>query len=275
MTENQPLQYTCSIEELEETIKWDSQGLVPAIVQDAADKEVLMLAYMNRESLRKSLETGQTWFWSRSRRELWNKGATSGNTQRISTLRYDCDGDTLLVEVHANGPACHTGENTCFYRTAATVDAGGTAAGAGTAGGATVSAVSLAASQVAGSTDGSIGAGGGSARTEDGPETKPNGAGRFAVLAELEQLIAERYEQRPEGAYTTYLFEKGLDKILKKVGEETAESIIAAKNGDNDELRYEVSDLIYHLLVLLRERGLPLEEIMQELERRHERPRRD
>ncbi|MCM3703847.1 bifunctional phosphoribosyl-AMP cyclohydrolase/phosphoribosyl-ATP diphosphatase HisIE [Paenibacillus macerans] len=244
MTENQPLQYTCSIEELEETIKWDSQGLVPAIVQEAAGKEVLMLAYMNRESLRKSLETGRTWFWSRSRRELWNKGATSGNTQRITALRYDCDGDTLLVEVHANGPACHTGENTCFYRTAATVD-------------------------------GSIGAGGGSTRTEDGPEAKPNGAGRFAVLAELEQLIAERHEQRPEGAYTTYLFEKGLDKILKKVGEETAESIIAAKNGDNDELRYEVSDLIYHLLVLLRERGLPLDEIMQELERRHERPRRD
>ena len=138
-----------------------------------------------------------------------------------------------------------------------------------------MSAVSMAASQGAGSGNGSIGAVGGSTRTEDGPEAQPNGAGRFAVLAELEQLIAERYEQRPEGAYTTYLFEKGLDKILKKVGEETAESIIAAKNGDNDELRYEVSDLIYHLLVLLRERGLPLDEIMQELERRHERPRRD
>lgn len=278
MTENQPLQYACSIEELEETIKWDSQGLVPAIVQDAAGKEVLMLAYMNRESLRKSLETGQTWFWSRSRGELWNKGATSGNTQRIAALRYDCDGDTLLVEVHANGPACHTGENTCFYRTAATADVGeaeASAAGAGAAGGTTVSAVSMAASQGAGSGNGSIGAVGGSTRTEDGPEAQPNGAGRFAVLAELEQLIAERYEQRPEGAYTTYLFEKGLDKILKKVGEETAESIIAAKNGDNDELRYEVSDLIYHLLVLLRERGLPLDEIMRELERRHERPRRD
>ncbi|GJM69796.1 hypothetical protein HMSSN036_20120 [Paenibacillus macerans] len=151
MTENQPLQYACSIEELEETIKWDSQGLVPAIVQDAAGKEVLMLAYMNRESLRKSLETGQTWFWSRSRGELWNKGATSGNTQRIAALRYDCDGDTLLVEVHANGPACHTGENTCFYRTAATADVGeaeASAAGAGAAGGTTVSAVSMAASQV-------------------------------------------------------------------------------------------------------------------------------
>lgn len=164
------------------------------------------------------------------------QGATSGNTQQIVALRYDCDGDTLLVEVHRQGPACHTGEDSCFYRTAATAE--DQAAGAGAANGGTAS-------------------------------------GRFAVLAELEQLIAERYKERPEGAYTTYLFDKGIDKILKKVGEETAESIIAAKNGDNDELRYEVSDLIYHLLVLLRERNLPLDDIMQELERRHERPRRD
>ncbi|WP_059041859.1 bifunctional phosphoribosyl-AMP cyclohydrolase/phosphoribosyl-ATP diphosphatase HisIE [Paenibacillus rubinfantis] len=230
----QPLQLSLSIEELEQAVKWDASGLVPAIVQEAGSKDVLMLAYMNRESLRKSVETGLTWFWSRSRAELWNKGATSGNTQRITALKYDCDGDTLLVEVLANGPACHTGEPTCFYRTAAEAE--------------------VAAS--------STGASGGADE-------------RFKVLAELEQLIAERYAERPEGAYTTYLFEKGLDKILKKVGEETAESIIAAKNGDNDELRYEVSDLIYHLLVLLRERNLPLDDIMQELERRHERPRRD
>ncbi|MNN12033.1 Phosphoribosyl-ATP pyrophosphatase [compost metagenome] len=230
----QPLQLSLSVEELEQAVKWDASGLVPAIVQDAGSKDVLMLAYMNRESLRKSVETGLTWFWSRSRAELWNKGATSGNTQRIKALKYDCDGDTLLVEVIANGPACHTGEPTCFYRTATAAEEA--AASTGLKGGA-----------------------------ED----------RFKVLAELEQLIAERYAERPEGAYTTYLFEKGLDKILKKVGEETAESIIAAKNGDNDELRYEVSDLIYHLLVLLRERNLPLDDIMQELERRHERPRRD
>jgi len=230
----QPLQLSLSVEELEQAVKWDASGLVPAIVQDAGSKDVLMLAYMNHESLRKSVETGLTWFWSRSRAELWNKGATSGNTQRITALKYDCDGDTLLVEVIANGPACHTGEPTCFYRTAAAAEEA--AASTGLKGGA-----------------------------ED----------RFKVLAELEQLIAERYAERPEGAYTTYLFEKGLDKILKKVGEETAESIIAAKNGDNDELRYEVSDLIYHLLVLLRERNLPLDDIMQELERRHERPRRD
>ncbi|MGG6313326.1 bifunctional phosphoribosyl-AMP cyclohydrolase/phosphoribosyl-ATP diphosphatase HisIE [Paenibacillus macerans] len=235
--DKQPLRLSLSMEELEQAVKWDANGLVPAIVQDAGNKEVLMLAYMNRESMQKSVESGLTWFWSRSRAELWNKGATSGNTQQITALRYDCDGDTLLVEVVANGPACHTGETTCFYRTAATAEAAASS---------------------------SEGTGGGAGVDE-----------RFKVLAELERLIAERYTERPEGAYTTYLFEKGLDKILKKVGEETAESIIAAKNGDNDELRYEVSDLIYHLLVLLRERSLPLDEIMQELERRHERPRRD
>lgn len=226
--QNQALRLFQPLEELLQQIRWDDQGLVPAIVQDAQSREVLMLAYMNKESLGKSLESGQTWFWSRSRSELWNKGATSGNTQQIRSLSYDCDGDTLLVMVDRNGPACHTGEESCFYRTAAELE---------------------------GSTE--------------------LARGRFEVLAELERLIGERYKERPEGAYTTYLFEKGIDKILKKVGEETAESIIAAKNGDNDELRLEVSDLIYHLLVLLRERDLPLDDIMAELERRHERPRRD
>lgn len=230
--QNQALRLFEPLEELVRQIRWDDQGLVPAIVQDAQSREVLMLAYMNKESLGKSLESGQTWFWSRSRGELWNKGATSGNTQQIRSLRYDCDGDTLLVLVDRSGPACHTGADSCFYRTAAGLE---------------------------GSDSGSAG----SAR------------GRFGVLEELERLIGERYQERPEGAYTTYLFEKGIDKILKKVGEETAESIIAAKNGDNDELRLEVSDLIYHLLVLLRERNLPLDDIMAELERRHERPRRD
>lgn len=248
MTQNQSLQLSLPLEALVQEIKWDAHGLVPAIVQDASSKEVLMLAYMNRESLSKSVETGQTWFWSRSRSELWNKGATSGNTQQIRALRYDCDGDTLLVEVDRQGPACHTGEDTCFFRTAA-VGAGDAVPGASTGWTEFVPE-----NQVVQSTD--LGS-------------------RFAVLDELERLIAERYAERPEGAYTTYLFDKGIDKILKKVGEETAESIIAAKNGDNDELRYEVSDLIYHLLVLLRERNLPLDDIMRELERRHERPRRD
>lgn len=246
---NQPLQLALSYTELKQNIKWDADGLIPTVVQDAATKEVLMLAYMNEDSLQKSIETGQTWFWSRSRSELWNKGATSGNTQQILSLNYDCDGDTLLALVSPQGPACHTGEITCFYRSLAT--------------------------------KGSVTESLNQATTPTSHASPQEAAGiseadsRFVVLAELESLIAQRYIERPEGAYTTYLFEKGIDKILKKVGEETAESIIAAKNQDNDELRYEVSDLIYHLLVLLRERNLPLDDIMAELERRHERPRRD
>ncbi|AOZ92733.1 bifunctional phosphoribosyl-AMP cyclohydrolase/phosphoribosyl-ATP diphosphatase HisIE [Paenibacillus crassostreae] len=219
-----------SLEQIQNEIRFDEAGLVPAIVQDATTKNVLMMAYMNLESLKLSVESGETWFWSRSRQQLWHKGATSGNTQRITSLSYDCDGDTLLIQVLPQGPACHTGNVTCFFNE-----------------------VSL-----------------------DKKVSRAIPANdRFAVLAELEQIIAQREKERPEGAYTTYLFEKGVDKILKKVGEETAEAIIAAKNKDNDELRLEVSDLIYHLLVLLEERKLPLDEIMTELSRRHERPRRD
>ncbi|MEK5059817.1 bifunctional phosphoribosyl-AMP cyclohydrolase/phosphoribosyl-ATP pyrophosphatase [Paenibacillus sp. FSL H7-0326] len=223
-----------------EAVRFDEKGLVPAIVQDADTKEVLMMAYMNEESLLKSISKGETWFWSRSRNELWNKGATSGNVQSIVSMKYDCDGDTLLVLVEPKGPACHTGENSCFYReisglarTSASVPVPGT--------------------------------------SKAGPASE----GRFEVLAELERVISEREKERPEGAYTTYLFDKGVDKILKKIGEEASETIIAAKNKDNQELRLEVSDLIYHLLVLLEERKLPLDEIMQELSLRHERPRRD
>ncbi|KUP22873.1 bifunctional phosphoribosyl-AMP cyclohydrolase/phosphoribosyl-ATP diphosphatase HisIE [Paenibacillus sp. DMB5] len=218
-----------------ENIRWNESGLLPAVVQDARTLEVLMFAYMNPESLRLSLESGQTWFWSRSRSELWHKGGTSGNTQAITSIHYDCDSDTLLVKVVPEGPACHTGENTCFYRE---IPLTGQAAA-------------------------------GPLRTASADE------GRFAVLGELERVIAERETERPEGAYTTYLFDKGVDKILKKVGEEASETIIAAKNKDNAELRLEVSDLIYHLLVLLQERKLPLDEILDELSARHERPRRD
>ncbi|WP_046228474.1 bifunctional phosphoribosyl-AMP cyclohydrolase/phosphoribosyl-ATP diphosphatase HisIE [Paenibacillus dauci] len=233
-----------SLEELTTAIKWDSQGLVPAIVQDATSKNVLMMAYMNAESLRRSLDTGETWFWSRSRQEYWHKGGTSGNTQRIQSLYYDCDGDTLLLLVEANGPACHTGRISCFYNEVNTVD----------------NKPTFQNNTVNANNDTS-----GAAAGKD----------RFAILAELEQMIADRERERPEGAYTTYLFEKGIDKILKKVGEETAETIIAAKNGDNEELRYEVSDLIYHLLVLLQERKVPLDDVLAELDRRHERPRKD
>lgn len=210
------------LKELIGEIRWDERGLVPAIVQDAATKDVLMMAYMNEESLRLTAEKGETVFWSRSRGELWHKGATSGNTQKVVNLRIDCDGDTLLVEVVPNGPACHTGEQSCFYR--------GTNEAA----------------------------------------SAPEGAHRFAILETLERVIAERERELPEGAYTTYLFDKGVDKILKKVGEEAAEVIIAAKNRSAEELRYEASDLIFHLLVLLQEQKLPLDEVLKELARRHQ-----
>jgi phosphoribosyl-AMP cyclohydrolase / phosphoribosyl-ATP pyrophosphohydrolase len=209
-----------------EQVKFDAQGLVPAIVQDAVSKEVLMLAYMNRESLQKSVETGQTWFWSRSRQQLWNKGATSGHTQQIESLLYDCDGDALLVKVKQTGPACHTGAYSCFRRTADNSDS----------------------------------------------DNKALSADRFEPLNRLESTIAQRDAERPEGAYTTYLFDKGLDKILKKIGEETAEVIIAGKNRDAQELRSEAADLIFHLMVLLREQQIPLDDVLQELEFRHRKP---
>jgi phosphoribosyl-ATP pyrophosphohydrolase/phosphoribosyl-AMP cyclohydrolase len=202
------------------TIKFDEKGLVPAIVQDAQSKEVLMLAYMNEESIKKSIETGETWFYSRSRRELWHKGATSGNTQRIVDMRYDCDSDAILVLVEPAGPACHTGSYSCFSK-----------------------------------------------RINE--ESLHSSANRFAIINELEKIIAEREAERPEGAYTTYLFEKGVDKILKKVGEEAAEVIIAAKNRNPEELKWEVADLLYHLLVLLREQKLPLDAVLDVLNERH------
>ena len=190
--------------------------LIPAVVQDYKSKEVLMLAYMNEESLKKTLETGYTWFYSRSRQELWNKGATSGHTQKVIKLDYDCDEDTLLVLVEQNGAACHTGNRSCFYRTLA----------------------------------------------ENGevPEANP--------LVSLEEVIADRKVNPEEGSYTCYLFEKGLDKVLKKVGEECAETIIAAKNGDLTELNGEVNDLFYHVMVMMNICGLSLDEVQKEMETR-------
>ncbi len=205
-----------------EKLRFDEKGLLPVIVQDAISKTVLTLAYMNEESLQKSLETKETWFWSRSRQQLWHKGETSGHTQRIVSMRYDCDGDALVVMVEPNGPACHTGAYSCFSQEVLT----------------------------------------------DTDEEQQVQADPFAILGELEELIAAREAERPEGSYTTYLFEKGVDKILKKVGEEAAEVIIAAKNRSREELRYEASDLIFHLMVLLREQKLPLDEVLTELQRR-------
>ena len=206
-------------------IKWDSSGLVPTVVQDAQSKEVLMLAYMNEQSLSMSQESGYTWFWSRSRNELWNKGATSGHKQRIVSMSYDCDGDTLLVKVIQSGPACHTGSYSCFTNELEIADQQSTL----------------------------------QALVEQD---------RFSMLTQLEQTIAQRHAERPAGTYTTYLFDKGVDKILKKIGEESAEVIIATKNDDNDELRSEATDLIYHLSVLMRERGLSWDDIMSELKSR-------
>lgn len=193
-------------------LKFDEQGLIPAIVQDANTREVLTLAYMNRESLARTLETHETWFWSRSRNELWHKGETSGNTQRVVDLVVDCDNDAIVVLVEPAGPACHTGARSCFDR------------------------------------------------------QQPDDLG--VMLAQLYDLIETRERERPDGSYTTYLFEQGLDKILKKVGEESAETIIAAKNDDTQPLVSEVSDLIYHLLVLLVARGVTLDQIRAELARR-------
>jgi phosphoribosyl-AMP cyclohydrolase / phosphoribosyl-ATP pyrophosphohydrolase len=199
-------------------VKFDEKGLVPAIIQDADTKEVLTLAYMNEESLQKTIESGETWFYSRSRQELWHKGATSGNTQTVASINYDCDQDALLVQVYPKGPACHTGAVSCF--------------------------------------------------SEQVVNRKANLAD-YQILQSLEKVILEREKERPEGAYTTYLFEKGVDKILKKVGEEAAEVIIAAKNRDHEELRWEAADLLYHLQVLLVEQGLPFKEVLRTLEERH------
>ncbi|MGD6778693.1 bifunctional phosphoribosyl-AMP cyclohydrolase/phosphoribosyl-ATP diphosphatase HisIE [Sutcliffiella horikoshii] len=204
-----------------EAVKFDEKGLVPAIVQDASTKEVLTLAYMNGESLVKTVETRETWFWSRSRGELWHKGATSGNTQRVVEMRYDCDQDAVLVLVEPNGPACHKGEETCFHEVVLSGEPGASA------------------------------------------------KGTTAILSRLESVIASRAVDKPAGSYTTYLFEEGVDKILKKVGEEAAEVIIAAKNRDRGELTWEVADLFFHVMVLLREQDVSLDEVLTVLEERH------
>ena len=201
-------------------IHFDEKGLVPAIVQEE-NGEVLMLAYMNEESLKKTLETGFTWFYSRSRKKLWRKGETSGNVQRVASVRPDCDGDALLVEVVKDGPACHRGTDSCF----------------------------------------------------DGAEAEGTGAekegGPCLTIDDLYRLLQDRNERRPEGSYTTYLFEKGLEKILKKCGEEATEVVIAAMKGSREETIYELADLCYHALVLMVQCGVTLDEVRGELASRH------
>lgn len=213
-----------------QNITWNQDGLIPAIVQDADSGQVLMMAYMNEESLTRSLQTGSAHFWSRSRRQLWKKGETSGHTQEIVSMTLDCDQDTLLLQVKQQGGACHTGRMSCFFNIL----------------------------NEAGETE-EIGA-----QVFD-PEKVYRDAG---ILKELYGVVVDRKENPKEGSYTNYLLDKGVDKILKKVGEETAEVIIAAKNRSKGELTYEVSDLLYHLLVLLVEQEVSLEDIYQELRKR-------
>ena len=194
------------------TLKFDEQGLIPAIVVDAKTKDVLTLAYMNRESLEISIREQKTCFWSRSRKELWRKGETSGNYQHIVSITADCDRDALTVLVEKDGPACHLGEESCFHN----------------------------------------------------PVFESDERHAFS-LQSLMTLIEGRKIEKKEGSYTTYLFEKGIDKILKKVGEECTEVIIAGKADDKKETIYEIADLTYHVMVLMIEMGISLEDIHDEL----------
>ncbi len=197
-------------------LKFDEKGLIPAIVVDSVTKKVLTLAYMNRESLEISMEKGLTCFWSRSRQELWLKGETSGNYQHIVSITADCDNDALVVMVEKDGPACHTGTDSCFTKELW--------------------------------------------QSEDLHE--------FSLQGLMDLLIGRKIEKK-EGSYTTYLFEKGIDKILKKVGEENTEVIIAAKADDKKETIYEIADLCYHVMVLMVEMGISVEDIHKELASRH------
>ena len=197
-------------------LKFDEKGLLPAVVQDHYTKQVLTLAYMNAESLAITIDEGRTCFWSRSRQELWRKGETSGNAQHVVSITADCDGDALVVEVVKDGPACHTGAESCFFQ----------------------------------------------------PVFLSGELKQFSYEG-LYRLIEGRKTNPKEGSYTTYLFDKGLDKILKKVGEECTEVIIGGKAGDRAETVYEIADLMYHVMVLMVEMGISVEDIRTELASRH------
>lgn len=199
-----------------EQLVFDENGLIPAIVQDAKTGKVLTLAYMNGASLAKTVETKETWFFSRKRNTLWNKGETSGNKQLVKNISYDCDADALLVQAEPLGPACHTGEETCFNHTLI-----------------------------------------------------KQGEVSFDIIPTLTDKIEERRQQPVDGSYTTYLFKEGIDKILKKVGEEASEVIIGAKNNDKEEVAWEIADLTYHTLVLMELLNVSVDDIKQVLDKRH------
>ena len=198
------------------SLKFDEKGLIPAVIVDAFSKKVLTVAYMNRESIEISMKKGLTCFYSRSRQELWLKGETSGNYQHIVSITADCDMDALTVVVEKDGPACHTGSDTCFYNTVY--------------------------------------------RNDEKSEFSMDG---------LYDLLVGRKTDMPEGSYTTYLFQKGIDKILKKVGEESTEVIIASKADDKKETVYEIADLAYHVMVMMVEMGISLDDVRRELASRH------
>lgn len=206
-----------------EDLKFDAHGLIPAIVQDASSGELLTLAYMNAESLRRTIATRETWFWSRTREALWHKGETSGNTQSVVNIRVDCDQDALLISVTPSGPACHTGQRTCFHNAV-------------------------------------VGA--------DQSDVANSWTSLDATLDNLYSLLASRYRERPNDSYTTRLFDEGVEKILAKVDEESQETIVAGRSESHQRLVEETSDLLYHLLVLLVQRGVKLSEIRDELARR-------
>lgn len=205
-------------------LQWDERGLIPAIVQDAASGEVLMVAWMNAEALNRTQDSGQAWFWSRSRGELWHKGATSGNVMQVREIWADCDGDTLLLKVDPAGPACHTGARSCFFK-----------------------------------------------RLDPAETQRPAQPGLF--LHTLQSIIHDRKLRPQPNSYTVRLFAAGEDEIVKKVGEEAVEVILAAKAQGNERLISETADLLYHVLVLLACRGLTLSQVEAELARRHGEPR--
>lgn len=209
-------------------LRWGADGLLPGVVQHATTGEVLMLGYLTPESWQKTLETGLVWFWSRERQELWEKGATSGNYLRLQAARLDCDGDTLLLAVLPDGPTCHTGERSCFHW-----------------------AVDL---------------------DESHPEllkqSEPAVASTGSAIDELFAVVLDRQRTMPDGSYTRYLFEEGIDKIDKKMGEEVAEVIVASKNGVPELLAAEMADLYFHSLVLLAACGLSMDDVWQQLRQR-------
>jgi len=219
-------------------LKFDANGLIPAVVQDATTRQVLMVGYMNREALRRTLTTGQAWFWSRSRGELWHKGATSGHYLHVRAVHVDCDGDVLLVEAEPAGPTCHTGAVSCFFRpldeaTRATL--------------------------LAALDD--------EAASPAPPSAEPPTLDGRTVEA-LFAVIQQRQRERPDGSYVVRLLKGGVDRIAKKVGEEATEVVIAAKNGAPAEITWEVADLWFHTVVLLAASGLTPADIWRELERR-------